>query len=44
LTRQKRLKAGVEVDETTWKQVVQAAELVGVSKSEADQLVSNLRK
>jgi uncharacterized oxidoreductase len=43
LTRQKRLKAGVEVDETTWKQVVQAAELVGVSKSEADQLVSNLR-
>jgi len=44
LTRQKRLKAGVEVDDTTWKQVVQAAEMVGVPKADAEALVGNLRK
>jgi uncharacterized oxidoreductase len=44
LTRQKRLKTGVEVDDTTWKQVVQAAEMVGVPKADAEALVGNLRK
>jgi uncharacterized oxidoreductase len=44
LTRRKRLKTGVEVDDTTWKQVVQAAEMVGVAKADAEALVGNLRK
>jgi hydroxycarboxylate dehydrogenase B len=44
LTRQKRLKSGIEVDDATWKQVVQAAEMVGITKSEADAVVRDLAK
>jgi uncharacterized oxidoreductase len=43
-TRQKRRKAGVEVDDTTWKQVVQAAQLAGIPKADADAVVAGLRK
>ena len=42
LTRRKRRQAGIEVDDATWKQVVQAAELAGIPKSEADAVVGKL--
>ena len=41
LTRQKRLKSGVDIDDATWKQVMQAAEIAGVPNAEGIPVVKD---
>lgn len=40
-TRQKRLKAGIEVDDTTWQQVLQAAGIAGIGQPEIDAVLKH---